>query len=80
MGHTLETALAFNLHCLLLSGSDASSDSESTGDKNSPPPDEAVTSTMPEEVLPSDIVSTSRSWLYRHSKSPSPKNDSGKKR
>ena len=57
-----------------------SSDSESTGDENSPPPDEAVTSTVPEEVLPSDIVSTSRSWLYRHSKSPSPKRDSGKKR
>jgi len=61
------------------SDSDSESDRSELEDESVPPPDEAVTSTISEDVLPSDVVSTSRSWLYRSSRSPSPKADSEKK-
>ena len=49
------------------------SSESSDSDEDDKKADEAVTSTIREEDLPPEITTTVQSWLFRSSKSPSPK-------
>ena len=70
----------YNVYILYACSSESDESSNSSDEEEKEEEEEkAVTSTVKDE-LPPEITSTNKSWLYRHSKSPSPKSEDKKKR